>query len=246
MIARKKEFSQRPTQQIFAASWVVFLMIFMMLFLPFFQLLVGCKSIDRAIHASGGYTKADSVEHQPESTVVQAIREAEVGGIGGDAIAAQMKLVADVLQESMKEAVVKRVGEGILITLDSRALFNDDCVDIHPAARNRLKGLVKVLDTCKFTNVLVEVHTDNTAEKSYNFLLTRKRATAIEKYLENQGVKNARIHAQGYGETQPLVSNDDETGKRRNRRVEIVLSANKEMKMLALKDSLGSYFASKQ
>lgn len=217
-----------------------------MLFLPVFELLVGCKAIDSAAHISGGQTKGDSVELQPGITVVQAIREAEVGGIGGEAIAAQMKLIADELQESLKDAVVKRIGEGIRITMDSHALFDDDCVDIHPAVKNRLKGLVKVLDTSKYTNVLVEVHTDNTAEKSYNFLLTRKRATAIERYLESQGIKGDRIRAQGYGETQPLTPNDDETAKRRNRRVEIVLSANKEMKALAMKDSLGSYFASKQ
>ena len=68
----------------------------------------------------------------------------------------------------------------------------------------------------------VEGHTDNTGAVDANHDLSIDRAIAVKSALVLRGVEPSRINATGYGETQPIDSNDSETGRLRNRRVELV------------------------
>lgn len=71
--------------------------------------------------------------------------------------------------------------------------------------------------------MIIEIggHTDAVGSKPYNLFLSRKRAEAVKDYLTKKGIDPRRIKAVGYGETRPLVSNDDEEeGREINRRVE--------------------------
>jgi outer membrane protein OmpA-like peptidoglycan-associated protein len=71
--------------------------------------------------------------------------------------------------------------------------------------------------------MIIEIagHTDAVGSKPYNTFLSRKRAEAVKDYLTKKGIDPRRIKAVGYGETKPLVSNDDEDeGREINRRVE--------------------------
>jgi outer membrane protein OmpA-like peptidoglycan-associated protein len=89
------------------------------------------------------------------------------------------------------------------------------------------------------TNLLIEGHTDNTGEDAYNQKLSESRAAAVENFLETQGVAASRITTKGYGESQPLDSNDTEAGKQKNRRVEVAIYANNKMKRAAKNGELG-------
>ena len=93
---------------------------------------------------------------------------------------------------------------------------------------------------------MTEGHTDSTGEEVYNLSLSEQRVHEIENYFVSQGVKNARIRVKGYGEQQPLVSNNTEAGRHTNRRVEFALYANDEMKNLAMEGKLTEYLASKK
>jgi len=69
-------------------------------------------------------------------------------------------------------------------------------------------------------SVEVAGHTDNVGPKDYNRKLSQDRAEAVVKYLVNKGISSARLRASGYGMDQPIVPNDTEENRAKNRRVE--------------------------
>lgn len=66
-------------------------------------------------------------------------------------------------------------------------------------------------------------HTDNTGSAEVNMRLSKNRAEAVKSYLVSKGANPSRIEAVGYGHTQPIVSNNTEEGRQKNRRVEFTL-----------------------
>ena len=66
-------------------------------------------------------------------------------------------------------------------------------------------------------------HTDNTGDAASNLQLSQQRADTVRDYLIQQGVTPASLVAKGYGDTNPVATNDTEEGKFRNRRIEFVV-----------------------
>lgn len=66
-------------------------------------------------------------------------------------------------------------------------------------------------------------HTDNNGSDAINLPLSEKRANAVKGYLLKKGLADNRMEAKGYGAARPVADNNTETGKKQNRRVEIVL-----------------------
>ena len=64
-------------------------------------------------------------------------------------------------------------------------------------------------------------HTDSVGSDSYNQKLSEQRAKAVCDYLISQGVDKARLSYKGYGESEPIATNETEAGRQRNRRVEL-------------------------
>ena len=207
------------------------------------QVLVSCKASNTtkggAIGAGVGGAIGGVIGHQSDNTVVGAIIGAAVGGTAGALIGRHMDKQAEELKNDLKGATVTRVGEGILITFDSGLLFELDSYQLQSATRANLDQLAKTLNKYEDTDILIEGHTDSSGEDAYNQSLSEKRAGEVEDYLVQQQVKNSRISTKGYGEKQPLQSNETETGRSSNRRVEVAIFANDEMKKLAKKGELG-------
>lgn len=85
-----------------------------------------------------------------------------------------------------------------------------------------VRRLDQAVDTLKLnTDLEVEVagHTDSSGAASYNQQLSQQRAEAVRDYLVSNGIAAARLGARGYGETQPVASNDTREGRAKNRRV---------------------------
>ena len=98
---------------------------------------------------------------------------------------------------------------------------------IKPESFDELDKFVSMLQ--QNTRVRVEIggHTDNVGTPELNLKLSQRRAAAVKSYLTSRGVEAKRVTAVGYGETQPIVSNDDEEGGRAiNRRVEFKVIQN--------------------
>ena len=92
---------------------------------------------------------------------------------------------------------------------------------------NKLAGIFKEYPQ---TNVLVEGHTDNTGSDSYNLTLSKNRAQAVTGYLVDNGIEKGRFTTKWYGETQPKYDNSTADGRAKNRRVELAIVANEELK----------------
>jgi len=73
------------------------------------------------------------------------------------------------------------------------------------------------------TAILAQGHTDSTGSEEHNQDLSERRAQAVSNYLVARGVDPTRITSLGYGEGNPVASNETETGRRQNRRVDLLL-----------------------
>lgn len=208
-----------------------------------FQLLFSCKASNTtkggAIGAGAGAAIGGAIGHKSGNTVVGAIIGATVGGATGAIIGRQMDKQAEELQRDLKGATVERVGEGILITFHSGLVFKLNSYELDPETRGNLDDLAKTLKKYDDTDILIEGHTDNSGEDAYNQKLSESRAEAVEDYLTAKGIKSSRIDTEGYGESQPIQSNEDEVGRQQNRRVEVAIYANKKMKKAAEKGEIG-------
>jgi outer membrane protein OmpA-like peptidoglycan-associated protein len=206
------------------------------------QLLMGCQANNTtkggAIGAGVGGAIGGVIGNQSDNTAVGAIIGATVGGAAGALIGREMDKQAEELKRDLKGAEVERVGEGIKITFDSGLMFDLDSYLLKAETRDNLTELSKTLQKYDDTNILIEGHTDNTGTDKYNMNLSQKRASNVASYLKDQGVKSGRISTEGYGEDQPLASNESAEGRQNNRRVEVAIYANKKMKKLAEKGEL--------
>jgi outer membrane protein OmpA-like peptidoglycan-associated protein len=206
------------------------------------QILIGCKANNTtkggAIGAGVGGAIGGAIGHQSDNTAIGAIIGATVGGATGAIIGREMDKQAEELKRDLEGAEVERVGEGIKITFDSGLMFDIDSYNLKPSVRENLIELSETLEKYDDTNILIEGHTDNTGEKSYNMNLSDRRAESVAAFLKDQGVKGNRITTEGYGEEQPLASNNTTDGRQQNRRVEVAIYANKQMKKLAEKGEL--------
>jgi outer membrane protein OmpA-like peptidoglycan-associated protein len=202
-----------------------------------FPVLIGCNATKTtkggAIGAGVGGAIGGAIGHRSDNTVVGAIIGATVGGAAGALIGRHMDKQAEELRNDLEGATVERVGEGILITFESGLVFDFDSYNLREDTKINLNELAGTLKKYDDTNILIEGHTDNTGEDAYNQKLSESRAAAVESFLAQQGVENSRLTTKGYGESQPLDSNDTEAGKQKNRRVEVAIYANKEMKRAA-------------
>ena len=158
---------------------------------------------------------------------------AAVGGVAGGLIGGYMDKQAEKIREDLEGATVERVGEGILITFDSGILFDIDSYALKAETRNNLDKLSETLKKYDETKVKVLGHTDSTGSEEHNAELSKKRAAAVDSYLVARGVADARLSTIGYGETDPIASNDTVEGRTLNRRVEIVIVADKKLQRAA-------------
>ncbi len=158
---------------------------------------------------------------------------AAIGGVAGGLIGHYMDKQAAKIQEELKGAKVERVGEGILITFDSGILFDVNSSGLKSETKSNLERLSGTLKKYDDTDVRVLGHTDNTGTAEYNLELSKRRATSVKSYLISQGIEDGRLKINGYGEADPLATNETSEGRQLNRRVEIVIVANDKLKRAA-------------
>jgi len=127
------------------------------------------------------------------------------------------------LQTELAELQADRTERGLVVTLGDEILFDVDEAELKPGGMQRLARVAEFLRQNPDRNVLIEGHTDSTAPDAYNLALSQRRANAVEDFLIAQGVDPTRISAIGYGEQQPIATNDTVAGRQANRRVEIVV-----------------------
>ncbi len=112
---------------------------------------------------------------------------------------------------------------GLVLTLND-VVFEADQARLTDSAMRKLYSLVTLLKEHPRRQIFIEGYTDSSGSDSYNLPLSQARADAVRDFLASAGINPERITARGYGEANPVASNTNETGRRENRRVEIVVT----------------------
>lgn len=154
---------------------------------------------------------------------------AVIGGVAGTAIGVYMDKQAKKMEEQIKDAEIERVEEGIKVTFASGILFGFDSYSLTPASQENLMKFAEILKEYPDTDIMIEGHTDNRGSRSYNQGLSERRAQSVRNYLRMQGVSESRMQTIGYSFDRPVASNDTEEGRAKNRRVEILITANEKL-----------------
>lgn len=200
---------------------------------------LGCawskKTKGAVIGAASGAVVGGVIGNKAGNTAVGAILGAVVGGAAGAYIGNYMDKQAAEIERDLAGARIERVGEGIKITFDSGLLFDVDKATLKTASRAQLAELATILNKYEDTDILLEGHTDATGSDEYNLDLSQKRAQAVANYLAINNVNATRFTTMGYGEMQPIASNETSYGRQENRRVEVAIYANDKLKKVAEK-----------
>ena len=152
-----------------------------------------------------------------------ALIGAAIGGISGGSIGNYMDQQESMLRQELRASGVSvtRQGNNIILNMPHDITFNTGSAQIKGSFSRTLSSVGVVLRKFNQTTVLVNGHTDSDGSAFYNMGLSRDRASAVSNALASQGVQPARLVTRGFGESQPIASNDSAAGKARNRRVEI-------------------------
>ena len=204
---------------------------------------MGCswsqKSKGAIIGAGSGAAVGAVIGNAAGNTAAGAIIGAAVGGAAGAYIGNYMDKQAAEMERDIEGAKIERIGEGIKITFDSGLLFDFDKATLRSASEQNLTNLAVILNKYPDTNVLLEGHTDAKGSDDYNLSLSRSRAQSVSSFLSGRQVSAARFTITGYGEAQPIATNDTEEGRQQNRRVEVAIWANDKLKKVAKENTQG-------
>ena len=160
---------------------------------------------------------------------------AAVGTGAGVLIGKKMdKQQAELQAELAKQAEIKQVTDenglqAIQVTFNGGILFPTNGTTLSASARTDLSKFAASLINNPGTNVQIYGYTDDTGSLSVNERVATGRADAVRNYLLNSGVAATRLSAEGLPMQDYIASNSTAEGRAQNRRVEIYITASKEM-----------------
>ncbi len=186
----------------------------------------GCESMTRAQRGAviGGISGAAAgglIGSKRGRTSRGAIIGGVLGAVTGGVIGNYMDEQA---RELAKVAEVKRVEDGIVVTMRDKILFDFDQATLKPESKTSLQKIAEVIQKYHKTEVAIAGYTDNVGKVSYNQQLSERRANAVRLFLIDQGVRADRLTVMGFGPDNPITSNATPEGRAQNRRVELHIS----------------------
>ncbi|MCW3102927.1 MAG: hypothetical protein JWO09_1367 [Bacteroidetes bacterium] len=122
-------------------------------------------------------------------------------------------------QEVVKDVALKNIAVGSKIILKN-IFFDFDKATLRPESTNELERLTKLLNDVPTLKIEISGHTDSKGADAYNKTLSNNRAKAVVDYLISKGIAADRLTSVGYGEEQPIATNDTDEGRQLNRRTE--------------------------
>ena len=127
---------------------------------------------------------------------------------------------------------ITRLRDAIKVSINDELLFPSGGWDMPVAAQQTIRKIVPILAPKQQATLLVNGYTDNVPIGpglqrqgiTSNLELSQKRADTVMQYLIAQGVNPNLVSAHGFGEADPVASNDTPEGRAQNRRVELTLA----------------------
>jgi len=200
---------------------------------------------ERRQEAEQATAQAERMKSEAQIAAQQAAQErAEADAARQQALAAQASASAEAerlrqanqqseaektqLRERLKQQFAailetRETARGLIVNI-SDVLFDFDKYTLKPGAREKLAKVSGILLAYPGLKIQLEGHTDSIGADEYNMKLSQERADAVQEYLASQGVSTANLSAVGLGKASPVASNDTDTGRQQNRRVEMVVS----------------------
>lgn len=127
------------------------------------------------------------------------------------------------LEAELRELNAKETPRGMVVTLGG-VLFRTGQSQLLPASASDIAKLADFLKRNPQRTAIIEGHTDSVGNSNFNRRLSEQRAQAVMTALTRMGVPADQLRTQGFGEDNPIASNDNTTGRQMNRRVEIVIA----------------------
>ena len=221
-----------------APKWVVTFGDLMSLLLCFFVLLLSFSEMDRQKYkqVAGSLEKAFGVQRKNRVMEIPKGMKVIAKDFDQEAIATRIKEdlgreIEHIVKESLsdlKEQIVLESGENeVIIRLMGESTFDSGSADIRSQLKPLLRKVGGILKTSE-GDISIAGHTDNIPIRRgpfrTNLRLSAARASAVAEFLiADAHIDPRRISTMGFGEYRPIESNDSADGRRKNRRVEIVL-----------------------
>src|ERR1019366_1044579 len=128
------------------------------------------------------------------------------------------------LSEQLNSILQTRDSARGLIVSMSDVLFDTGKYSLKPGAREKLAKVAGILLAYPGLNIEVGGYTDNVGSDEMNQTLSENRSGSVRDYLVQQGVLTNSVSARGFGNSLPVASNDNSSGRQQNRRVELLVS----------------------
>jgi outer membrane protein OmpA-like peptidoglycan-associated protein len=128
------------------------------------------------------------------------------------------------LSEQLNSILQTRDSARGLIVSMSDVLFDTGKYSLKPGAREKLAKVAGILLAYPGLNIEVGGYTDNVGGDAMNQTLSENRAGSVRDYLVKEGVASGSVSAKGFGNTLPVATNDNSSGRQQNRRVELLVS----------------------
>ncbi|MCF8026310.1 MAG: OmpA family protein [Desulfobacteraceae bacterium] len=162
--------------------------------------------------------------HKEGGAVIGAAAGAGIGGLIGYRMEQQARELETV--QGMENVSYNEETKEIDATMN--ILFDFDKATIRPAEKSKLDELARVFSKYPENIVIVEGHTDSKGSAAYNQKLSELRASRVAEYIRSKDFDISRLTARGYGESQPIATNETAEGREQNRRVDLQISADPE------------------
>lgn len=184
--------------------------------------------------------QADAANSQAEMITSQNASTTAINAAQTDAD--QSRLIAQQAQENERKAISAKTAmraqlsiqlnkiletrdsaRGLIVSM-SDVLFDTGKFSLLPGAREKLAKVAGILISYPGLNIEVGGYTDDVGSDQMNQKLSENRASTVRDYLVAQGVANNTVTSKGFGNSLPVASNDNSSGRQANRRVELVVS----------------------
>lgn len=205
---------------------------------------------EKNAQAAAAAADADRAKRESDALLAQATLAADRAKMNNDAALAAAKAEAErSASQAALEAAAKQVAQleaqkielrsqllkqfntvlqtqdtarGLIVNMND-VLFDTAKSTLRPLAREKLAKVAGIISGHPGLRLEVEGHTDSVGTDEYNQKLSEERGGAVREYLTREGMATEAITSKGFGENQPIATNDTAAGRQKNRRVELVV-----------------------
>ena len=122
-------------------------------------------------------------------------------------------------REIEKDIALDKIKVGSKVVLKN-IFFDFNKATLRSESKAELNRLKRIMNDNPTMKIEIGGHTDSKGSDAYNENLSKNRAGSVVEYLVQQGIDKSRMSFKGYGESQPIATNETEEGRQENRRVE--------------------------